>query len=120
MRARREDGIYIIYDSERVDGGGGGGHPPGMEQRVAKLEEGMTDIKVTLGRLEPTLARIDAGVRKLETDAAELKGRITGIEGQIRQLPTALQIVAIILAVNAAAITLGGFAIATLRKLGLI
>lgn len=76
----------------RLDGGGDGPHPPDMEQRVAKLETDVGEIKTILMRLEPLLTRMDDRLRKVELDVAELKGRVS-------QLPTTLQLVGFVLAV---------------------
>jgi predicted nuclease with TOPRIM domain len=71
---------------------GGGPHHPDMEQRLAKLESDVGEIKGILIRLEPMLSKIDDRVRKVELDVAELKGRVS-------QLPTTLQLVGFVLAV---------------------
>jgi uncharacterized coiled-coil protein SlyX len=93
-----------------LDGDGGGPHDPDMEQRVAKLETDVGEIKATLARLEPVLTRIDAGVRKLEADVGELKGRMTGIEGQLRQLPTMWTLTTLVLSIFGLAFVLLKFA----------
>lgn len=44
----------------KLDGGGGGPHPPDMEQRVAKLESEVGEIKGLLAdKIMPMLIRID-------------------------------------------------------------
>ena len=105
--------VKSSVSSGPIDGNGSGPHDPGMEQRVAKLETDVGEIKAILGRLEPVLTRVDSGVRKLESDVAELKGRVS-------QLPGSLQIVGIILGVNAAAVTMGTLVIAALKALHIL
>jgi hypothetical protein len=106
-RRRKERGL----DKLPLDGGGGGPHPPDMEQRVAKLETDVGEIKAILMRLEPALSR-------LVIDVAELKGRMIGIEGQLRQVPTLWSIGGTMLAINAGIVAVAGLAVALLRHAG--
>jgi hypothetical protein len=39
-----------------IDGGGGGG---GMEDRIARLEDHLTDVKVSLAKVETRMSHID-------------------------------------------------------------
>ena len=43
-----------------VEADGRGPYPLAMEDRVARLEEDMRDVKSVLSRLEPMIVRIDA------------------------------------------------------------
>ena len=43
-----------------VEGSGLRAYDPGMEARVARLEEDMREVKGVLGRLEPVIMRMDA------------------------------------------------------------
>ena len=45
--------------SDGVAGRGGGGDNGGMDQRLAKLESEMQEVKGSLQRIEPAIARID-------------------------------------------------------------
>ncbi|WP_434617445.1 hypothetical protein [Azospirillum sp. B2RO_4] len=87
-----------------IDGGGDGPHPPDMEQRVAKLETDVGEIKDILKRLEPSLSRITV-------DLAELKGKIS-------HMPTLWQIAGTMLAINAGIVAVAGLAVALLRHAG--
>jgi hypothetical protein len=68
-------------------------HDPGMEARVERLERDMTDIKATLGRLEPMIVSIHAQMPFLATKAeveavpGELGGRIDGVRGELARKP---------------------------------
>lgn len=48
-----------IESARDLKGGGGGGTYDGMEARVAKLENGVDDIKKSLADIRVTLASID-------------------------------------------------------------
>lgn len=65
---------------------------PGMEQRVAKLETDVGEIKEILKRLEPALT-------KLTVDVAEVKGKVS-------QMPTMWQLAALIVGIFGLAFTL--------------
>lgn len=69
-----EGNIYPFpsQDGDRVVPGGGPPHDPGMEARVARLED-------QFGRIEALLRGIDDRMRKFEVDAAEMKGRLSGL-----------------------------------------
>jgi len=64
------------------------------------------EVTEILRRLEPTLVRLDAGVRKIEIDLARLDGRVGEFSSKT---PTLLQIIGVVLGVNAGmvAIALG-------------
>jgi hypothetical protein len=70
-------------------GGGGPPHDDGMEAR-------MSSVEAAIGRIDASLARIETTTRKIELDVAELKGRIS-------QLPTAIQMIGMVLGVLALA-----------------
>ena len=63
---------FPTQDGDRVVTGGGPPHDPGMEARVARLED-------QFGRIEALLRGIDDRMRKFEIDAAEMKGRLSGL-----------------------------------------
>ena len=54
-------------------------HDPGMEARVGRLEEDMSEVKATLRRLEPMIVRIDAIVPHLAT-----KAELEALRGEMR------------------------------------
>ncbi|WP_206452968.1 hypothetical protein [Aurantimonas marina] len=63
--------------------GDGGGKYDGMEARVSKLENDMTDIRVTLGRIDErtlAIAQNMAGKADLASAEASLHGRVGGVE----------------------------------------
>lgn len=86
-----------IEPDSALANGGGNGHPPDMEARIAKLEAGMDDVRSTLGRLEPLLMRASVDLAevkgrsegtathqdlgKVREEMAELKGRVSSIPG---------------------------------------
>src|SRR5262249_52322918 len=72
---------------EALKNGGGGGRFDGMEPRIAKLESGMTDIKVSLSRIEESLKAV-----ALSSDLKELKGKVD-------TLPTTLQLISFVIAI---------------------
>lgn len=94
-----------------IDGSGGGPHDPGMEQRVAKLEETVQGIDKALRELAPSIKSIADSMPKIREDLAEMKGRMTGIDGQIRQLPTMWTLTALVLSIFGLAFVLLRFAV---------
>jgi hypothetical protein len=74
---------------------GGGPEDPMLEQRVARLEEDVKEIKVTLRGLEAKLSSIGEAV-------AEIKGRIGGLEMRLSAMPTTIQLVTLLLTTWAA------------------
>jgi len=86
--------------------------------RMDVVEQSSSDIKATLGRLEPLLGRIDDRARKMEvdtlpklaTDMAELKGRVS-------QLPTTIAIFTYVGGLVALTIVLFGAAFGVLKYL---
>jgi len=66
---------------------GGGGPGGGPDERITRLESSVTEIKITLARIEERL-----GHMVTDADFAELKGRVS-------QLPTIWQLFSIIIAV---------------------
>lgn len=66
-----------------IDGGGGGPHDPGMEQRVARLEADVGEIKRLLGdQIMPMMIRIDERLNgamsqmSTKADLATAKGEV--------------------------------------------
>lgn len=70
-----------------------------MEQRVAKLDAGVGDIKEVLKRLELAIAQI-------VKDVSSVKERLAGLEGRVSQMPTTWQLITGVVAIFAAAFTL--------------
>ena len=69
-------------------------HDPGMEARVAPLEEDVGEIKTTLRRLEPMIVRMDAVIPHLLTKAevealrSELRGEIGDVKASLAAMPS--------------------------------
>ena len=88
-----------------IDDSGLRAYDPGMEARVARLEEDMREVKGALGRLEPVIMRMDtfmtatfphlATKADLADQRAELKGEIaalrTELKGEIGTLRTEMK-----------------------------
>jgi hypothetical protein len=75
---------------------GGGSSGDGMlEQRVARLEDDVKEIKSTLRGLE-------AKVNAIAEAVAEIKGRMSGLEMRLSAMPTTIQLVALLLTTWAA------------------
>lgn len=79
--------------------GGGGPHDPDMDARVTRLEEALSGINVTLGRLDERMNHLStkADVEQVRTSVASLAARLDAkadkadlalIDGQVRSLPT--------------------------------
>jgi septal ring factor EnvC (AmiA/AmiB activator) len=62
-----------------------------LERRVERLEEDMTDVKVSLRNIETKVDKLVEGV-------AEIRGRIAGIEGRLSQAPTWIQLLVALIA----------------------
>ena len=71
-----------------------------LEQRVARLEDDMKEVKSTLHRIEQRLAGIEGELKHLpkavdfatlKGDIAEMKGRLGGMETRLSSFPTMLQ-----------------------------
>lgn len=92
---------FPSQDGDRVVSGGSPPHDPGMEARVARLED-------QFGRIEVLLRGIDDRMRKFEVDAAEMKGRLSG-------LPSTW---ALVTTVIGGQITLVGLLFAALKLIG--
>ena len=75
----------------------GPAHDPGMEARVARLEEDVSEIRGTLRRLEPMIVRIDAVVPHLATKAemaslrGEMRSEMESLRGEMRSEMQALR-----------------------------
>jgi hypothetical protein len=65
-------------------GSGGGPEDPMLEQRVARLEDDMKDVKSSL--------------KSIELSLAEIKGRLTGIDARFASLPTTSTMLTIVFA----------------------
>jgi hypothetical protein len=73
----------------RSPGGDDTGGGPLLEYRVARLEEGIRDIKATLKSMDARLGAIEVAI-------AQLNGRMAGIEGRLQQIPTVWQTISIL------------------------
>ena len=96
-----------------------------MEARVARLETGVSDIKLTLARLEPVLGQVSKDMTDFRSDLkdlgsevkdvrseladirqkdlVELKVAAAKLEGRVSQLPSTVQPLGFVLAVLAIA-----------------
>ena len=90
--AHNQDSWGASSARRRLTSIGGGPHDPRMEERVAKLEADVGEIKEVLKRLEPAITR-------LTVDVAEIKGKVS-------QMPTVWQLGALIVAIFGLAFTL--------------
>lgn len=88
-----------------LQSGGDGGNSDGMEQRVAKLESDVGEIKGILGRLEPMIIRIDERLGHVASSAS-----VAALQEQMKALPskgfvitTVVAIVGLVIAAIAAA-----------------
>jgi hypothetical protein len=82
--------------------GGGGPEDPMLEQRVARLEDDMKDVKTSLKSIEITLAKIE--------------GRLTGFDARFASLPTTWTMLGIIFTTWAIGSGILIFALNVLRK----
>lgn len=90
-------------ESDKLDGGGGPPHDPGMEARMSAVEADTREIKGILQRLEPVLGRVDDRLRKLEADTLpKISADLARLEGRVSQLPGTVTIIGFVLAVLAA------------------
>lgn len=79
-----------------IDPGGGGPHDPGMEARVARLEDDMKELKADMKAIRSDLSDIKVKLGALD-------GRFAGLEGRLGALPTSLQLIAFAVAIFVAA-----------------
>ncbi|WP_370281538.1 hypothetical protein [Pseudooceanicola sp.] len=82
----------IMRDAERLQTGGGGPYDPGMEQRVANLENRMNRVEAKLDAINERTARMDGEISRLPG-----YGGIALVVGLIVGLSTAAQIAASLL-----------------------
>lgn len=82
-------GTDIDGSEPPLDGGGDGPHDPGMEARVAVLEqiakdtrEGLSDIRSEVRAMRQDIARVDNRITGLDT-------RLSRVEGRLDHLPSA-------------------------------
>jgi hypothetical protein len=73
---------------------GGGAENPMLEQRVARLEDDMRDIKSALGRIEQRLAGIEGELKHLPkaADYATIKADVARVDGRLVNMPTTWQL----------------------------
>jgi septal ring factor EnvC (AmiA/AmiB activator) len=100
-------------------------HDPGMEARVAKLEEAIVEIRTDfkamrqevallvagLNSLRQDVAKLTHDVSKLTQDVAKLTIDLARIDGRVSQMPTLIQLVTVVIAI-------WGMAFAALRFAG--
>jgi hypothetical protein len=67
-----------------------------LEPRVTKLEADVSEIKATLGRMEPLLIRIETQGQKTAVELAELRGIATGLKDHANGLPKSADLMRII------------------------
>jgi hypothetical protein len=90
---------FVVFEGGKSSGTGGSGpEDPMIEQRVARLEDDMKDIKTSLKSIEGKLNSIDVSV-------AEMKGKLS-------QAPNWIQLIGLTLATWAA----GAAIVATLLR----
>lgn len=98
-----DDRQSITQGSERapVDGSGGGGHPPVMDDLTRRVDR----LETILDQMAPTLARIDERLKYLATkeDVAKVGERVAKVEGAVEKLPTTLHLLGFIVSVLALA-----------------
>lgn len=95
------DRLYSVdggRSSRGLAAGGGNDNTGGMEARVAKLED-------AVGRIDVTLARIDEKMNSLATksDVYELGKDVQFLKGAMAKMPTTLQLLGFIIAIIVAA-----------------
>jgi hypothetical protein len=66
-----------------IAGGGGGPHDPGMESRVAVLEQIAKDTRDAVNRLEGRIDGVDVRLRGVELSIGRLEGKIDALTGTI-------------------------------------
>jgi hypothetical protein len=76
----------IVSFPGKLAGDGRGPHDPTMEARVAKLEQDMSEVKATLGRMEPLLIRMDERMNHLAT-RAELFASVGDLKTALESKP---------------------------------
>ena len=93
-------------------------HDPGMEARVAKLEEAVREVRTDTKAMRQQIAALATGldslrqyVAKLTQDVAKLTVDLARIDGRVSQMPTLLQLITVVIAI-------WGMAFATLRFAG--
>lgn len=86
-----------------------------MEQRIAKLETDVGEIKDILKRLEPALTKLAVDMAEMKGRMVGIEGRMIGIEGQLRQMPTLWSMGGTMLAINAGIVAVAGLVVSLLR-----
>jgi uncharacterized coiled-coil protein SlyX len=78
--------IIIPFNSNRGEAGGSGDGPedPMLEQRVARLETDVADIKASLRTMSQDINEIKIGLAKIDGKFDKVDGRFTGIEGYLK------------------------------------
>ncbi|MBK5962293.1 hypothetical protein CCR97_29495 [Rhodoplanes elegans] len=86
---------------------GGGGMPP-LDLRVARLEDGLADLKTLLRTIEAKLGAMDTKLSALDTKLSTVAESVAEMRGRLPQSPTWVQlIVALIATWGAGAATVG-------------
>ena len=91
-------GEVVAFPGGRSPGGSGGDGTGGrmLEQRVARLEEDIRDVKATLKSMDTRLGSIELALAKIDGHIAGMEGRLSGIEGRLQMIPTVWQTVSIL------------------------
>jgi hypothetical protein len=79
----------IHFPGQGSRSGGGGPEDPMLEQRVARLEEDIKDIKASLRSIENKL-------NSLAELIAQIKGQLSGYDARFASLPTTWTLLGII------------------------
>lgn len=75
----------IIALRRATAGDGGGPGDPMLDERVAKLESDMSDIKASLVKIDAKLDKLDFG---LNGKIAAIDGRLSGMDHRFAALPS--------------------------------
>ncbi|WP_428990531.1 hypothetical protein [Methylocapsa aurea] len=70
----------------RMSGGGDGPEDPMFEQRVARVESDISEIKSLLKELSADVKGLGGRFTKMEIDIAKIDGRFTGLDGRMSGL----------------------------------
>lgn len=117
------------YGRSPIDRSSGVPHDPIMEERIGRLEQGMSDVRSTLARMEPMLVRMDERSSHAATKAElvgvqsdlkagfagaheKLGNQISALQGELTARPTTLVMVSWMIGVG---VGIAGLVVAILR-----
>ncbi|ABD90291.1 hypothetical protein [Rhodopseudomonas palustris] len=106
----------VAFPGERRPPGSGGPEDPILEQRVARLEDDMKDVKASLRSIEIILAKIESRLTGLEGRLTGIDGRLNGIDARFSSLPTTWTMLTMIFATWGIGSGILIFALNVLRK----